>query len=95
MRKYIDLLLVKPDDSYPVLVEAPVSTVSEGDIVFFTAENYGRVISSEWVDLNAPIYSMIREATVVYEAIKVYSCRCKWEKQDEMEAENGEAPGSP
>ena len=93
MPNYIDLLLVKPEDCAPVLVQAPISTASEGDIVLFTEEDYGTVVRSEWVDPKGNVYSMIEETTVVYQARKVYSCRCKWEKQENEETANGKIPG--
>lgn len=94
MSKYVDLLLVQPENSAPVLVEAPTSTAAEGDIVFFTQEDYGTVIRSEWVAPESAIYSMIRDVAAIYPALKVYSCRCKWEKAEMTEevAENAD-PG--
>lgn len=94
MANYIDLLLVQPENSALVLVEAPISTAAEGDIVFFTQEDYGTVIRSEWVEPESALYSMIRDVAVIYPALKVYSCRCKWEKAEVAEevAENAD-PG--
>ena len=93
MANYIDLLLVKPEEGAPVLVEAPISTAIEGDIVFFTQEDYGTVIRSEWLVPAGPIYAMISEATTIYPARKVYSCHCKWEEQENEEVADGEISG--
>ena len=94
MAEFIDLLLVQPENSAPVLVEAPISTATEGDIVFFTQEDYGTVIRSEWADPASALYSMIRDVAAIYPALKVYSCHCKWEKAEVAEevAENAD-PG--
>lgn len=88
MANYIDLLLVKPEDGAPVLVEAPISTANEGDIVFFTQEDYGTVVRSEWINPADITYAMISEATTIYPAQKIYSCRCKYDKQAQEAAAN-------
>lgn len=74
--KYIDLLLVRPEDVVPVLVEAPISVASEGNIVFFTEEDNGTVIRSEWLDSGSVLYAMISEISMGLSsqtAIRIFS----------------------
>lgn len=84
--KYVDLILVKCEDGTPVLVSAPVSTATEGDIVLFCGGKQAKVVRSEWIDPTSAIYEMISAVVPVCEPEAVYSYRLKWEKeQDDAE----------
>lgn len=91
MTKFVDILLAENANGNIRTFVAPTSTANVGDVVLHDGDLF-TVIASAWFDVGDDKYPILEGSTTLYTPDKILAIR--WEKKDELEADNDTIPGN-
>ena len=76
---YIELLMVKTDDSSLHLVKAPAHEASVGSMVRFAGGKLGEVVKKAWMADGGEEYDLFASMLPIFDAEAIY--RSQWKKE--------------